>query len=1270
MNQNRKVLMPPVYAHASRCFSVVAVVLGGMLMASLLMGCKEGSFLERRIDNFTARYNAYYNANRSYQQSVRNLERAEEDQPIDLNRYLPVFTAPSGQSRSGDFGSVITKCADILRKHPRSKWVDDALLLIGKSYFYQSNFVGAEQKFREIIDLGGPLQDEARFWLARTLVGGESYEPAIAAVQESLERDDLDQKWQSYLYLALGDLYVQRREWNEAVTALEEGIPQVKDRDVAGRAQFLLGQVYETAQNYEKAVETYRKVQKNKPLYELSYAAQVSEVRVQGLYLDAPEALQKLRKMTRDDKNFSYLDNLDYLRGRILKRMGRGQETYGIYDDMLYPPSGTRPTALRGQVHYALGELYRDQFVDFDLAAAHFDTAASALRIDRSTQELYTPNAIRDVREQADVFKKFSDVAGRIARYDSLLYLGDLDEADFDSAITAVRAQLAREAAERQAEIERRRAEAAFRGTGGGQTGRGETGGLGRTASGGENKGRAGGSNRFGFLNYKDPQRAQEAFLQFQERWGERPLVPGWRREEIVNRVMQAEAEGGADSTGTPIRPTGIAGFLPPVDVSEVPRDSEAQARMLTNRAEARYELANVLFLAMSMADSAASWYRLVIEEDENEEVAQRALYALAEVNLALKDTLSADRIYREILNQENARAFGHRARERLGLPAQEPAPDSLRLAQMGYEAAYAQWQNGGYEPAFEQMLTLAVDYPTTEVVPKAMLAAGLIYTEWARQDSLALFEPIPLREDLFPADLHEAGLAEAMEKAKAEARRAAEARADSIAAAAPPAEANDAAAPTPSDAQAGLQGERDREAVQGNKHQQPNRAGLTSAQEAGMIRRAEAMAAQRRATQRADTSAALLTRRLMRRGRQDSTDLDPRSELERLKKEGQNSKPQDVEDEKLVRRVDDENIIKGRDEKPAVTEDENLAARRPPEKAPLPEEDETLVKRDAALEATEQPEEKTEILDEAVTQQTDSLAGVGNVGLFPDSAGTARALLSPDSTLSTIDSLAVAQAPPAVAADTADVEPVTYFIQGLIPQPLVLETLYASIEMHFSGTPYARRATRLKSALEDFKPKPPAPDSTAIADSLAALDALVVMDSLAVSDSLALPNPSVVTDTLGTRTTPVLPDSMETVPVGVDSLGNPLLPPPSPQPEPDSTMASADSSQVAPIYDVADPMPELYGGMEMLMSRFRYTEAANGVTGDVQVQVVVSERGRTIDPIVMDGPGGACDVEALRVVGLARFRPGRKDGQAVKVRMVLTIPCRPDGARPTSADQ
>ena len=112
--------------------SLVLCVLFVFLMAGA--GCGRSSFVGKRLDNFSAYYNTFYNAEKALDEGVKAIDTGQAEQEVDQDLYLPLFGGSDrGTTQRKPFEDAILKCADILRKHPDSKWVDDAVLVIGQS---------------------------------------------------------------------------------------------------------------------------------------------------------------------------------------------------------------------------------------------------------------------------------------------------------------------------------------------------------------------------------------------------------------------------------------------------------------------------------------------------------------------------------------------------------------------------------------------------------------------------------------------------------------------------------------------------------------------------------------------------------------------------------------------------------------------------------------------------------------------------------------------------------------------------------------------------------------------------------------------------------------------------------------------------------------------------------------------------------------------------------------------------------------------------------
>ena len=732
-----------------------AVVIG----ASLLPGC----FLGRPYDDFRAYYNTFYNAEQAYEAGLEQVTR--EDDPIDRDRYIAIFPAPEiGRGGSiREFDDAVEKAAAILRDRSSTRYADDALLLIGKAYFYQENVVGAERKFNEAIavaaERGDDNQaDEARLWLGRTFAAARRYDEAAETLRLAVQREGVGRRWEAQMQLALGDLFVRAGRFEEAAEALEAGLARAPKDDVGARAQFLLGQTYETLGRYDEAAAAYAGVGRYKPLYELGYAAQLSEALVLGLRADrTDDGLDRLRRMSRDDKNFDNLAEVEVARARLLIAAGQPADARDLLLDRLY--SRTRPASgpARTQAYYRLAEVYREGFRDYVRASTYLDTAATSFRPLARDVRL-TPDAMRDVEKEATAYATFADVARRVAAFDSLLYLGSLDDEAYSAAIDRIRQDLVAERKREQEELRRLETAGGF-GRGGAVggltganagTGRDDDEGIGQPSI-GRSPGGIGGAED-GFLGYRNPSRVQQSLVSFRLIWGNRPLAPNWRRAAAVGAISDV---GDGRSTDPFERAAGRDAFDVVVDDSDVPRTELARAALRTERAAARYELGNRLFLQLGLADSAAAWFTTVLDQDAESAVALRARYALAEVRREQGRAAEAETLYRRLLAEaEPGSGLGRQVRERLGMPEEPLSADTSALAGAAYAEASRTWRAGRYAEALEGLFSVEAAYPGTDAAPRALLAAGLAYTEWAQQDTLdavGLFDPMPVRRRAVP---------------------------------------------------------------------------------------------------------------------------------------------------------------------------------------------------------------------------------------------------------------------------------------------------------------------------------------------------------------------------------------------------------------------------------------------------------------------------------------------------------------------------------------
>ncbi|MEX0904949.1 MAG: tetratricopeptide repeat protein [Balneolaceae bacterium] len=613
------------------------------LISVLLAGC--AGPLKQNWQNFTAYYNTFYNARQFY---AAGLEKNTAQIP-DINPLVPIRVHVS-PTRAGleDFSNAIERGASILRNHENSKYVTQALALIGKSYYYRSEFFAALEKFQELQAIGNSEEiQQAVLWQGRVYMEMDAISEGIRFLETEIEQTD---DWVPHILaeaeIILAQLYVEQQNPDMALNYLSNSISDTEDGNIAARAYFLQGQLFEEIEKYEQALYSYSRIQELKTSYNLEFNALRKEAEVLRKLGNYSRAQALYSQMARDDKYIDYRNDLNYEIARTYQDRGDAGHSLTRYTQILSGRFQQISNIVRAKTYFGIAEIYRDHFDDFSMAAAYFDSAANV----QADPSLLPENF--NARELAVSFGEYASVKEEISGLENLLHLGSLSSEELDSVLVEMEKERALERSEerrRNQNIEDQ---------------------LVLVNEPSDSMIDASENTGDGFLSIRNPQRVNDASLQFQAVWGDRPLADNWRRRSELSGSRHSEPIVLTDGNSEEILAIpGEDEWQAEVIFNEIPYNEDEKNDMTARVEELNYRLANIFFLSLGMPDSAKVYYRQVADSSSQSNLVTRSLYSLAEIELSEGNRNEALKWSEVLMENYPASHYTQRIAERLEIP-------------------------------------------------------------------------------------------------------------------------------------------------------------------------------------------------------------------------------------------------------------------------------------------------------------------------------------------------------------------------------------------------------------------------------------------------------------------------------------------------------------------------------------------------------------------------------------------------------------------------
>jgi tetratricopeptide (TPR) repeat protein len=325
-----------------------------------------------RSESFSTYFNKFYTANEDFDEALKEYKTATI---ANYNRRLDSLSIfiPVQQSTKDKFTKVIERCSKIIQYNKNTKYIDEAVLLIGLAYYYSNDFLQAERKFNEFLSKlsKSEIADEAVMYLAITklrLKKNADAETILKSLLQTTKKAEI----KSEVLKQLAVYNLELKNINDAQSYLIQSIDITKDKDIKAERQYLLAKIY-SLYNKKDAPMMYEQAYKNTSDFDFEFYAKLNEAKAYNdikEYTKASEILKKMNSRYIDYPDFKQFVELEIANTDFYEK--RYTDAREKYFNIIVKNNGTKAAA---ESYYELGVYYETTLKNYLKALVSYKRA-------------------------------------------------------------------------------------------------------------------------------------------------------------------------------------------------------------------------------------------------------------------------------------------------------------------------------------------------------------------------------------------------------------------------------------------------------------------------------------------------------------------------------------------------------------------------------------------------------------------------------------------------------------------------------------------------------------------------------------------------------------------------------------------------------------------------------------------------------------------------------------------------------------------------------
>jgi TolA-binding protein len=306
---------------------------------------------------------AYFNTMYHARKYFRDAEEERAD--------APEGTLPASAAQLYDKSA--TKCAKVIQRHPGSRWVDDALLLMARCFYEREEY---ERSLKVLDELRAKfpqsdLIDDASYYTGLVYWKMGKDAEARPYLEKEIARKDGDRKRRHEAWLVLGRSQLSAGETKEAAATFRDLLNQ-KDlaKDRRSEVKFWLGEALVKAGEVDQGLVILREATKETVDEKLlrSFEVRVGEVlEEQERFAEAATLFHGIAEREADPVRKRQLQLRE---AESMQRSGDTDSALGLLDELVSEdPKGQEGA----QAQFQIGLIYQNDLRDYDRALEEYD---------------------------------------------------------------------------------------------------------------------------------------------------------------------------------------------------------------------------------------------------------------------------------------------------------------------------------------------------------------------------------------------------------------------------------------------------------------------------------------------------------------------------------------------------------------------------------------------------------------------------------------------------------------------------------------------------------------------------------------------------------------------------------------------------------------------------------------------------------------------------------------------------------------------------------